>query len=95
MATEVVMLFNSPVDIALVLGIALVVFGPKKLPELGKSVGEGLKNFKRAMSDVTEEVKDAVRTEEEPRKLTTSAAGSEVKEEGGGDKADRPETVPR
>ena len=32
--------------------IALLVFGPKKLPELGKSLGKGLKEFKRATEDI-------------------------------------------
>jgi sec-independent protein translocase protein TatA len=31
--------------------IALFVFGPKKLPELGKSLGEGIKGFKKAMNE--------------------------------------------
>ncbi|HEY9760257.1 MAG TPA: twin-arginine translocase TatA/TatE family subunit [Oculatellaceae cyanobacterium] len=48
-------MLGSPVDLALVFGIALVVFGPKKLPELGKSVGLGIANFKSALNqDLTE-----------------------------------------
>jgi len=34
-----------------IFGIALLVFGPKKLPELGKGVGEGIRGFKSAMKD--------------------------------------------
>lgn len=41
----------GPLEIAIVLIIALVVFGPKKLPELGKSIGNGLKEFKGSMAD--------------------------------------------
>jgi sec-independent protein translocase protein TatA len=41
----------GPMEIAIVLVIALVVFGPKRLPELGKSVGNGLKEFKSSLSD--------------------------------------------
>lgn len=40
----------GPMEIAIVLIIALVVFGPKKLPELGKSLGNGLKEFKASIS---------------------------------------------
>ena len=40
----------GPLEIAIVLIIVLVVFGPKRLPELGKSVGEGIKGFRGAMS---------------------------------------------
>jgi len=39
----------GPLEIAIVLIIALVVFGPKKLPELGKSIGNGIKEFKGSM----------------------------------------------
>jgi len=34
-----------------VLGIAVLIFGPKKIPELGKSLGEGIRGFKSAMKD--------------------------------------------
>ena len=34
-----------------IFGIALLVFGPKKLPELGKGIGEGIRGFKAAMND--------------------------------------------
>jgi len=33
----------------MIFGIALLVFGPKKLPELGKGIGEGIRGFKSAM----------------------------------------------
>jgi sec-independent protein translocase protein TatA len=36
--------------------IALVVFGPKKLPELGRSLGSAFREFRRATSSVTDEV---------------------------------------
>ena len=36
------------------IGIALLVFGPKKLPELGKGIGEGIRGFKSAMNPVEE-----------------------------------------
>lgn len=40
----------------LVIGIvALVVFGPKKLPEIGRALGRGLREFRKAASDVMEE----------------------------------------
>jgi len=41
-----------------VLGIALLLFGPSKLADLGKGLGEGIRNFKSAMKD-GEEQKDA------------------------------------
>ena len=40
----------GPLEIAVVLLIALVVFGPKRLPELGKSMGKGIREFKGSLS---------------------------------------------
>jgi sec-independent protein translocase protein TatA len=40
----------GPLEIAIVLVIALIVFGPKRLPELGKSVGKGIREFKGSLS---------------------------------------------
>lgn len=43
----------SPVQIIIVLVIALVVFGPKRLPEMGRSIGRGLREFKGSISGDT------------------------------------------
>ena len=40
----------GPMELMIVLIVALVVFGPKKLPELGKSLGNGFKEFKASIS---------------------------------------------
>jgi sec-independent protein translocase protein TatA len=37
-------------ELAVILVIALIIFGPKKLGELGKGLGEGIRNFKSSMS---------------------------------------------
>ena len=39
----------QPMHLLVIFGLALLVFGPKKLPELGKGIGEGLRGFKSAM----------------------------------------------
>ncbi len=39
----------QPMHLLILFGIALLVFGPKKLPELGKGIGEGIRGFKSAM----------------------------------------------
>lgn len=44
-------------ELILILVIALVIFGPGKLPEIGKSVGKALNEFKRASKDLTSEEK--------------------------------------
>ena len=40
----------QPMHMLIIFGIALLVFGPKKLPELGKGLGEGIRGFKAAMN---------------------------------------------
>jgi sec-independent protein translocase protein TatA len=41
----------QPMHLLMIFGIALLVFGPKKLPELGKGIGDGIRGFKSAMKD--------------------------------------------
>lgn len=45
----------QPTHLLLILAIALLVFGPKKLPELGKGLGEGIRSFKDSMNPKSEE----------------------------------------
>lgn len=44
----------QPMHLLVIFGIALLVFGPKKLPELGKGLGDGIRGFKSAMKDPAE-----------------------------------------
>lgn len=39
----------QPTHLLVILGIAILVFGPKKIPELGKGLGEGIRGFKAAL----------------------------------------------
>ncbi len=41
----------QPMHLLVILFIAVLVFGPKRLPELGKGLGEGIRGFKNAMKD--------------------------------------------
>jgi len=45
----------QPLHLVMIFGIALLVFGPKKLPELGKGIGDGIRGFKTAMSATNED----------------------------------------
>ena len=54
----------QPMHLLVIFGIALLVFGPKKLPELGKGIGEGIRGFKVAMRP----------DEEKPATITTTVA---------------------
>jgi sec-independent protein translocase protein TatA len=40
-------------DLVAILAIALLIFGPKKLPEMGKAVGQSISAFKKGMSEIT------------------------------------------
>ena len=41
----------QPMHLIVLLGIVLIIFGPGKLPELGGSLGKGIKDFKKAMAE--------------------------------------------
>lgn len=41
----------QPMHLLVIFGVALLMFGPKKLPELGKGIGEGIRGFRSALKD--------------------------------------------
>lgn len=43
-------------EIILILSVALIIFGPAKLPELGRSIGNGLREFKKATNELKESI---------------------------------------
>ncbi len=47
-------------EIVLILAMALLLFGSKKLPELAKGLGQGIKEFKKASREVTDEMQNAM-----------------------------------
>ena len=47
----------GPMELVIVLVVALVIFGPKRLPELGKSLGGGMRSFKESVTGEDEERK--------------------------------------
>lgn len=49
----------QPMHLLVIVGIALLIFGPKKLPELGKGLGEGIRGFKSAISGEESKVPEA------------------------------------
>lgn len=53
-------------ELLLILVVALVVFGPSKLPELGKSLGNAIREFRKATQSLQEEVQKAAAIEPEP-----------------------------
>jgi sec-independent protein translocase protein TatA len=65
----------GPLEIGIVLLIVLVVFGPKRLPDLGRSLGSGMREFK---DSITGNHKDD--DEDGPSKLTAAAKADEPDE---------------
>ena len=51
-------------EIAVIAGLALVIFGPKRLPELGRTLGKTLKGLQTASSEFEREIKNAMNEDE-------------------------------
>jgi sec-independent protein translocase protein TatA len=49
-------------ELIIIFVVALIIFGPKKLPELGKSLGKGLAEFRRASNELKATIEEEVRT---------------------------------
>jgi Tat protein translocase TatB subunit len=70
-------------EMLLILVVVLIFFGPKRLPDLAKSLGKGLAEFKKASEEVKKSIDDAMKEEtaktegakEEPAKAETPATG--------------------
>ncbi len=56
-------------EIVLILAVVLILFGAKKLPELAKGLGTGIKEFKKATREVTDELSNAMDTTPPPTRL--------------------------
>jgi len=63
----------QPMHLLVIAFIAVLVFGPKRLPEIGKSIGEGIKGFKNSMHDEpqAEAKQPEVKQASEPPSLTS------------------------
>lgn len=57
----------GPVELVLVLAIALLIFGPKKIPEIGKAIGRTIKEFKKGSKADDDQAENAA--ESEPKQV--------------------------
>jgi len=68
-------------EMVLILAVVLVLFGAKKLPELAKGLGQGIKEFKKASREVTDEITNSMDDSNPPppaRKLPPSTVSADV-----------------
>lgn len=63
--------FGLP-ELLIILVIALVVFGPGKLPDVGRALGKSIGEFKGALKKAEDVVKEDIKEEEKDKKLTES-----------------------
>lgn len=65
-----------PLWIVLILVIVLIIFGPGRLPELGGAVGKAMREFRKATSEMTNEITSATQSKPEPPAPTTSESAA-------------------
>ena len=70
----------QPMHLIIILVIALIIFGPGKLPELGAGLGKSIREFKKAMSDANKDIDVTAEGEETPKEIT-SPTTMEMKQE--------------
>lgn len=78
-------------EMLLISALALIVFGPKKLPELARSLGKGFAEFKRATNDLKNTIDLEVKTEDERHNLKVRAKEEQQTEESADEAHSRPE----
>ncbi|MBM3820003.1 MAG: TatA/E family twin arginine-targeting protein translocase [Acidimicrobiia bacterium] len=67
-------------ELIIILVIALIIFGPRKLPELGRSLGKSIGEFKKASNELRSTLEEEIRIEEqrEQRKATKAEQDSAI-----------------
>ncbi len=63
-------------ELIVIFVIALIIFGPRKLPELGRSLGKSLAEFKRASNELKSTLEEEIRLEEQRVNLEASKAAA-------------------
>jgi sec-independent protein translocase protein TatA len=63
-------------ELIIIFVIALIIFGPRKLPELGRSLGKSINEFKRASNELKSTLEEEIRLDEQRANLEASKAAS-------------------
>jgi sec-independent protein translocase protein TatA len=66
-------------EIIIIFVLALIIFGPRKLPELGKTIGKGLAEFKKASNELKQTWEDEVRVDKEKESVAEILKDSTIK----------------
>ncbi|HNQ80734.1 MAG: twin-arginine translocase TatA/TatE family subunit [Acidobacteriota bacterium] len=51
-------------ELIVIMGLALLIFGPRKLPEIGRTIGKAVREFKKSTEDIKEKFEEQIRVEE-------------------------------
>jgi sec-independent protein translocase protein TatA len=65
-------------ELIVIFVIALIVFGPRKLPELGRSLGKGIAEFKKATNELQSSLENEIRVEEQRGDVPKATASADT-----------------
>ena len=63
-------------ELIIILVIALIIFGPRKLPELGRSLGRSINEFKKASNELRSTLEEEIRVEDQKERATAAASAT-------------------
>jgi sec-independent protein translocase protein TatA len=67
-------------ELIVIFVIALIIFGPRKLPELGRSLGKSIAEFKRASNELKSTLEEEIRLEEQRQKQEEAAKATQAQQ---------------